>query len=28
VAVFGPGGEFLALYEQRGPLAKAVAVFA
>ena len=27
VAVFGPGGEFLALYEQSGPLAKAVAVF-
>jgi len=27
VAVFGPDGRFLALYEQRGPVAKAVAVF-
>ncbi|MCW2866884.1 MAG: truB [Marmoricola sp.] len=27
VAVFDPAGEFLALYEQAGPLAKAVAVF-
>jgi tRNA pseudouridine55 synthase len=26
-AVFAPGGEFLALYEQRGPQARAVAVF-
>ncbi len=28
VAVFSPGGEFLALYEQHGPVARAVAVFA
>lgn len=28
VAVLAPGGEFLALYEQHGPVAKAVAVFA
>ncbi|MBA3232391.1 MAG: tRNA pseudouridine(55) synthase TruB [Propionibacteriales bacterium] len=28
VAVLAPGGEFLALYEQHGPMAKAVAVFA
>lgn len=28
VAVFSPAGEFLALYEQRGRVAKAVAVFA
>lgn len=28
VAVMAPDGEFLALYEQRGPVAKAVAVFA
>jgi tRNA pseudouridine55 synthase len=28
VAVFAPDGEFLALYEQRGPEARAVAVFA
>ena len=27
VAVFDPAGEFLALYEQRGPLARPVAVF-
>ena len=27
VAVFSPGGEFLALYEQHGPVAKAAAVF-
>ena len=27
VAVFAPGGEFLALYEQDGELARAVAVF-
>ncbi len=28
VAVLAPGGQFLALYEQHGPIAKAVAVFA
>ncbi|HET7356242.1 MAG TPA: tRNA pseudouridine(55) synthase TruB [Nocardioidaceae bacterium] len=28
VAVFAPDGDFLALYDQHGPLAKAVAVFA
>ncbi|MDQ3096186.1 MAG: tRNA pseudouridine(55) synthase TruB [Actinomycetota bacterium] len=28
VAIFSPDGEFLALYEQHGPVAKAVAVFA
>jgi hypothetical protein len=28
VAVFGPGGAFLGLYEQRGADARAVAVFA
>ena len=28
VAVFAPDGEFLALYEQHGPVARAVAVFA
>ncbi len=28
VAVLAPGGRFLALYEQHGPIAKAVAVFA
>ena len=27
VAVFGPDGRFLALYEQHGPFARAVAVF-
>lgn len=28
VAVFGPEGEFIGLYEQHGPVAKAIAVFA